>query len=54
MQYYIGLFKRINLEVRKNGEIIYEGPAEEVLNNIEDEYYTKVLEVTTEKITLEI
>lgn len=54
MAYYIGTFKRIQLEVHKKGEIIYDGPAEEVLNQIEDRYYTKVLEVNTEKLVVEI
>ena len=54
MKYYIGLFKRIQLEVRKEGKVIYDGPAEEVREHIEDEYYSKVLSITTNKIVVEI
>ena len=39
MKYYIGLFKKIQLEVREH---------------IEDEYYSKVLSITTNKIVVEI
>lgn len=54
MSYYIGLLKRIQLEVQKEGKVIYDGPAEEVLNHIDDQYYTKVLSITTNKIVVEI
>ncbi len=54
MAYYIGLLKRIQLEVRKEGKVIYDGPAEEVLDHIDDEYYSKVLSITTNKIVVEI
>ena len=54
MQYYIGTFRRIDLEVYKNGKIIYEGPGEGVIDAIDDKFYSKVLEISNTKIVIEV